>query len=551
MTDSTTFALLLPEIVLVAEATLIYMAGAFGLPQKAATWLAIAALAIAALVLCGQSSAILDTNAAGTLHTSGPVVIDLFGYTSRWGILAVGLVLTLLLARPHRFEQSAEEAASLLLMLAGLMLIAAGNELILLFVGLELVSIPTYVLLYVGRHDEKGQEAASKYFFLSILSSAVLLYGFSFLYGMAGSTRLTQIAQVLSGTAADAAQGNFSPALAPLAMLLVFAGLAFRLTAVPFHFYAPDVYQGTSHANAGVLATLPKIAGLAVLARIVIASMPTAEMAGLGWKISLVIAVLTMTLGNMMALWQNNIRRLLAYSSIAHAGYILIGVAVALATQTNTGILATDAAAKAFDGLGASMFYLAVYMFATMGAFAALVYLSSDGERQVDTLDDIAGVNRRNPVVALVMAVFMFSLAGLPPLAGFWGKFALLFSALTLDEAPTASGVLLRPWFIGLAIVTVLNAAIGAAYYLRVIGVMYFRAPEESAPRAQRGAGAALAMWACLAVVVGVGLYPGKVVTLTNAAGRSLEHSAAQQAAGEIDPAKPAQMAMRGDKFAP
>ena len=138
------------------------------------------------------------------------------------------------------------------------------------------------------------------------------------------------------------------------------------------------------------------------------------------------IAVLTMTLGNMMALWQNNIRRLLAYSSIAHAGYILIGVAVALATQTNTGILATDAAAKAFDGLGASMFYLAVYMFATMGAFAALVYLSSDGEKQVDTLDDIAGVNRRNPVVALVMAVFMFSLAGLPPLAGFWGKFALL-----------------------------------------------------------------------------------------------------------------------------
>ena len=410
-------------------------------------------------------------------------------------------------------------------MLAGLMLIAAGNELILLFVGLELVSIPTYVLLYVGRHDEKGQEAASKYFFLSILSSAVLLYGFSFLYGMAGSTRLTQIAQVLSGTAADAAQGNFSPTLAPLAMLLVFAGLAFRLTAVPFHFYAPDVYQGTSHANAAVLATLPKIAGLAVLARIVIASMPTVEMAGMGWKIALVIAVLTMTLGNMMALWQNNIRRLLAYSSIAHAGYILIGVAVALATQTNTGILATDAAAKAFDGLGASMFYLAVYMFATMGAFAALVYLSSDGERQVDTLDDMAGVNRRHPVVALVMAVFMFSLAGLPPLAGFWGKFALLFSALTLDEAPTASGVLLRPWFIGLAIVTVLNAAIGAAYYLRVIGVMYFRQPEESAPRAQRGAGAALAMLACLAVVVGVGLYPGKVVTLANAAGRSLERT--------------------------
>ncbi len=457
---------------------------------------------------------------------------------SRWAILAVGLVLILLLTRPHRFEQSAEEAASLLLILAGLMLIAAANELILLFAGLELVSIPTYVLLYVGRHDQRGQEAASKYFFLSILSSAVLLYGFSFLYGIAGSMRLPQIAQALAGAAGGTAQPDFSPALAPLAMLLVFAGLAFRLTAVPFHFYAPDVYQGTSHANAGVLATLPKIAGLAVLARIVIAGMPTVEMASLGWKIALVISVLTMTLGNVMALWQNNIRRLLAYSSIAHAGYLLIGVAVALAAQTNSGILPSDAAARAFEGLGAAMFYLGVYMFATMGAFAALVYLSSGADRQVDTLDDMAGLNRRHPSVALVTAVFMFSLAGLPPLAGFWGKFALLFSALTLDEVPSAGGMLLRPWFIALAVVAVLNAAIGAAYYLRVIGVMYFRQPGDSEVRAQRGAGAALAMWACLLVVVGVGLFPGRIVALANSAGRSLERSGAQQAAGDLAPSR-------------
>ncbi len=550
MTDSTTLALLLPEIILVVVATLIYIAGAFGLPQRASAWFALGGLLIAAVALCGQSSAIASPDTAATLHASGPLTVDLFGYTVRWGILAVGAVLILLLSRPHRFEQSAEEAASLLLMLAGLMLIAAANELILLFAGLELVSIPTYVLLYVGRHDQKGQEAASKYFFLSILSSAVLLYGFSFLYGIAGSMRLPQIAQALSGNAAAAAQANFSPALAPLAMLLVFAALAFRLTAVPFHFYAPDVYQGTSHANAGVLATLPKIAGLAVLARIVIAGMPTVEMASLGWKIALVISVLTMTLGNVMALWQNNIRRLLAYSSIAHAGYILIGVAVALAAQTNTGILASDAAAKAFEGLGAAMFYLAVYMFATMGAFAALVYLSSGAAKQVDTLDEIAGLNRRHPVVALAMAVFMFSLAGLPPLAGFWGKFALLFSALTLDEAPSASGILLRPWFIGLAVVTVLNAAIGAAYYLRVIGVMYFRHPAESEIRAARRS-AALAMLACLLVVIGVGLYPGRIVALANSAGRSLERGAAQQATGDLAPKSPAQMAMRGDKFAP
>jgi NADH-quinone oxidoreductase subunit N len=258
-----------------------------------------------------------------------------------------------------------------------------------------------------------------------------------------------------------------------------------------------------------------------------------------------------MTLGNVMALWQNNIRRLLAYSSIAHAGYLLIGVAVALAAQTNPGVLASDAAARAFDGLGASMFYLGVYMFATMGAFAALVYLSSGKDRQVDTLDDIAGVNRRHPVVALAMTVFMFSLAGLPPLAGFWGKFALLFSALTLDDSSAAGGMLLRPWFIGLAVVTVLNAAIGAAYYLRVIGVMYFRAPHDSHLRAQRGVGPALAIFACLAVVFGVAIFPGRTIRWANAAGRALERSAALQMAGDEPMPQPAQMAMKANIYAP
>ena len=242
--------------------------------------------------------------------------------------------------------------------------------------------------------------------------------------------------------------------MVPLAMLLIFGGLAFRLTAVPFHFYSPDVYQGTSHANAGLLSTLPKIAGLAALARILLTALPGWE--PLGWKAVLVVSVLTMTVGNILALWQNNIRRLLAYSSIAHAGYLLIGVAVALAFRTVAAPVATttypatsttaaaksaasDATAKegaatatdvtvaGVDGLGAAMFYLAVYIFATLGAFAALVYLSHS-QRQIDTLDDIAGLNRTHPMVALVVALFMFSLAGVPPLAGFWGKFSLIYT---------------------------------------------------------------------------------------------------------------------------
>jgi NADH-quinone oxidoreductase subunit N len=529
MTDSTTILLLMPEIGLIAAATIIYVAGAFVPLKRLATGIAIVALIYAAVCLYGQnkmvnSTDLLSAQTSQTAIASGPLVIDLFGYTARWGILAVGLLLILLTDQRATAQQRSEEAGSILLMLAGLMLIAAGNELILIFVGLELVSIPTYVVLYVGRHDADGQEAAAKYFFLSILASAVMLYGFSFLYGVGGSTRLAEIAQKIASLDGDPSN-NFNLVLAPLAMLLIFAGLAFRLTAVPFHFYAPDVYQGTSNANAGLLATLPKIAGLAVLVRILLAAMPGWE--SLGWKLTLVISILTMTFGNMLALWQTNIRRMLAYSSIAHAGYLLIGVAVAMAARTvGSGATATT---EGLNGLGTSLFYLAVYMFATLGAFAALVYLSR-GDRQISTLADLAGLNRIHPVVAIIIAVFMFSLTGIPPMAGFWGKFVLLFGALTLDESAAPAGVVLRPWFIGLAIVTVLNAAIGAAYYLRVIGYMYFRSSEVETPIAQRDVGPAIAMAACAALTLGLGFLPRPLVDATNRAGRSIGQPPTQQA---------------------
>jgi len=537
MIDSTTIALLIPEIILIGAATLLCMLGAFRPLRTVASGLAFVALVGAAAALWAQDSGLnLFSASAPAVSASGPLLIDLFGHTACWGILAVGAVLVLMLARPQQDEQRAEEVASLLLMLAGLMIVATANELILLFVGLELVSIPTYVLLYVGRHDSRGQEAASKYFFLSILSSAVLLYGFSFLYGAAGSTRLDKIAAGISLATAAASSSGFSTVLVPVAILLMFAGLAFRLTVVPFHFYAADVYQGTSNANAGLLSTLPKIAGLAALSRILLAALPGWET--LGWKVVLVVSVLTMTLGNVLALWQNNLRRLLAYSSIAHAGYLLIGVAVALAVRTTqVGVAAggflTNSAA--LNGLGTAIFYLAVYMFATLGTFAALIYLSQ-GDQQVNTLVDISGLNRTNPVVALMVAVFMFSLAGIPPLAGFWGKFSLLYGALTLDEFSAQGEVWLRPWFIGLAVVAVLNAAIAAAYYLRVIGAMYFRSPEKRPFDAERGFGPAVAMAVCVALVIGIGLLPGKFLDGAVRAGQSISEPAAQQAMTKPSP---------------
>ena len=273
-------------------------------------------------------------------------------------------------------------------------------------------------------------------------------------------------------------------------MVLVVAGLCFRVTAVPFHFYAPDVYQGTIQANAALLSVLPKAAGLLALVRLIVLGMP--EMGPLAWKIFLVLSVLTMTLGNVLALWQENVRRLLAYSSIANAGYMLIGLAVGLAPGTAGGF---------WDGIGATFFYLCVYAAATLGTFAVLAYLGRQ-RQQIETVEELAGLGRTHPAMAAALAVCMFSLAGLPPAAGLWGKLMLFGSALNVEAG---SGGPLRPWFIGLAVIGVLNAAVAAYYYLRIVSLMYFREPL-AAPRAEGGPGACLAALLCSLAVLVVGL---------------------------------------------
>jgi NADH-quinone oxidoreductase subunit N len=485
-----TIQLLLPELILILLATAVYVGGAFTPARDGWGWMASAGILLAAGALYQQQLA-LD----GSL-VSGPIVIDFFTQAIRWGVLGTGLILIMTSAKYASDDLAAEFMGSLLLVLAGLMLAAASADLILIFAGLELVSIPTYVILYVGRSDSGSQEAATKYFFLSVLSSAIFLYGLSFLYGVAGSTHLETIYAQL----AVPETGQFLM-LARLALVLIFAGLGFRLTMVPFHFYAPDVYQGTSHPNAGLLAVVPKIAAVAVLVRLVFGVMPNMDV--IGWQMSLALAVLTMTVGNVMALWQQNIRRLMAYSSIAHAGYMLIGIAVAFA---KTG---PDATSSQLDGVGATLFYLLVYAVATAGTFAALAYLSGS-DRQVNTIDDLAGVSQTSPKTALAIAIFMFSLTGLPPLAGFWGKLMLFTGALSLQW----------DWFVGLAVIGVLNAAISAGYYLRVVGAMYFR-PPLSTPRAEGGPGAALATLICALAVVAMGIKSDWLIGQSNRASRA------------------------------
>ena len=441
-----------------------------------------------------------------SVDVAGPLKVDLFSQYVRWLVMVIALVLVLMAMQLAPDVQVPEYLGTLLLAVAGMMIVASAQELVLLFIGLELISIPTYILLYLGRRTVESQEATAKYFYLSILSSAIMLYGFSFLYGAAGSTELFRIQQALGGI--DETTGMLW--FARLSLVLIFAGLCFKVTAVPFHFYAPDVYQGTTAGNAALLSVLPKLGGLVALVRIVAVSMPGFET--YAWQIALVIALLTMTLGNVVALWQDNVRRLLAYSAIAHGGYMLIGLAVAFAAASGAD------AATGFDGIGGMLFYVAVYSLATTGAFAALIYLGRD-ERPIDAVDELAGIGRTHPWAGLSMAIFMFSLTGIPPLAGFWGKLNLFAGALSI-RPPNAGDGVPREWFLLLALVGVLNAAISAGYYLRIVAVMYFRSsPRELKSQAAWGPGAAMLL--CAALVVLVGIQPNPIQVGANAAAQS------------------------------
>jgi NADH-quinone oxidoreductase subunit N len=510
---------LLPEMTLVIAATLIFIGGVFVSGRMLWSWIAICAVLVAGWVLYRQyaflfwpegqpiQTAIGDIEAARNapeesppaypvepvlaVAVPGPLAMDLFSQYVRWLVLVVGLALVLMSARLAPDVQAPEYAGTLLLAIVGMMLVASARELVLLFLGLELISIPTYVLLYLGRRGVDSQEATAKYFYLSILSSAVMLYGFSFLYGAAGSTDLMRVREVLAGAHESVGVRRF----ARLALVLVFAGLGFKITAVPFHFYAPDVYQGTTAGNAALLSVLPKLGGLVALVRIVAVAMPGFEM--YAWRIALVLALLTMTLGNVVALWQDNVRRLLAYSAIAHGGYMLIGLAVAFVADSGAG------AAAGFDGVGGMLFYVTVYALATTGAFAVVIYLGRD-DKPVENVDDLAGAARAHPWTAVSMAIFMFSLTGIPPLAGFWGKLNLFGAAMSVRGGDYGPGTV-RNWFVALAAIGVVNAAISAAYYLRIVAAMYFRpATGELRAGGAWGAGAAMLMCAGLVVLVGV-----------------------------------------------
>jgi NADH-quinone oxidoreductase subunit N len=501
------YQLVLPETVLVGTACALFLlalvtprrgpavgVAALGLVAAAVTAYAVGASEVAQFWAVVEGTAYAPRTVAPFDPTGAAAFV-------RWLSLAAAGVFLLAGWPEVRDRFAPEYAACLLVVAAGASLAARANDLVALFLALELVSIPTYVLLYLPVRGKAGHEAAVKYFLLSVLASAVTLFGFSYLYGLTGTTNLGGVTDVL----ARAHQTGVTTT-AVVAVMMVLAGLTFRIAAVPFHFYAPDVYEGGPTGVVAQLAFVPKVVGFLALARVLglldhpVTQLPFDAAHTLVPLMLSVIAAASMTFGNWMALVQTNLKRLLAYSGIAHAGYMLIGVVVACALP--------DAPTPGRNGLDAVLFYLVAYGLMTVGVFAVLLHLPG----APDSVDDLAGLGKTHPVSAVVLCVLLFSLIGLPLTAGFVGKFLLFVGAL---DAPAVGPMRNMYWL--LAVVAVVNAAVGAVYYLRVLGVLYLRSPlKESEPR--RLTPSLAAALVCAVLTVALGVYPKPLVQAARAA---------------------------------
>src|SRR5438309_11351465 len=354
----------------------------------------------------------------------------------------------------------------------GMCLMSSAVELVLIFIALEISSISTYILAGFRRRAAISSEASVKYFLLGSFATAFFLYGVALMFGATGSTSIARIGASLGEFAG---QGH-GPMLAYLGIALMFVGLGFKVAAAPFHIWTPDVYEGAPSPVVGFMSTAPKAAVFAVLLRIMFQAQAPGRIL-LIW----VTAALSMTLGNLGALVQDNVKRLLAYSSIAHAGYLLVAFA-----------------ALPSSGIPAAMFYAASYAAMNVGAFAVVSHFASAGERYV-TLEDYSGLGRRSRLLAATLTIFLLSLIGIPITGGFFAKFYVFSAALQAN-------------LVGLVIIGVLNSAVGAYYYLRVMVVMYMREPREEAPLPPVPTGLRAALTLTVFATIYLGILPGRVL---------------------------------------
>jgi NADH-quinone oxidoreductase subunit N len=476
------FALILPEIVLLVAAMAILLVDAFSKdPRRTLTY----SLSIATLVLLFFVSAWQWAEGVqGTGFYSMVVVDNLAHFLKLASYLAV--LATLVYGKQYiesrDMLRGGEFYILVLLALLGQMVMISAGNLLSVYLGLELMSLAMYALVAIRRDHARSTEAAMKYFVLGSLASGFLLYGMSMVYGATGSLDLAQIGQTVQS-------GQMQMALV-FGLVFLVAGLAFKLGAVPFHMWVPDVYTGAPTAVTLVLAAAPKLAAFAITMRLLVTGLGELT---IEWQpMLLILAVLSLVVGNLTAIMQSNFKRMLAYSTIAHMGFVLLG----LGSGSPDGVAMVNASAY-----GSALFYMVTYVLTTVAGFGVIMLLSRDGF-ECETIDDLRGLNRQSPLLAGVLLILMFSLAGIPPLVGFYAKLMIL-------QAVVQTGMI---W---LAVIAVLMSLIGAFYYLRVVKVMYFDEPPPERIYEGVARGPATMLAVNVALILLLGLMPGGLMNLS------------------------------------
>lgn len=473
------FAPALPEIILAAGALLLVLVGVFAKRRPFCTVNggAIAFLAIALFFVVMAPGERIET-------FEGAFVNDAFARFMK-SLSLIGSIAALVMSGDYlRRNDIAVFEFPLLVLLAttGMMMVISANNLIALYIGLELFSLSSYVIAALHRDNLKSSEAGLKYFVLGALSSGMLLYGSSLIYGFSGSVDFPVIAKFV----ASADMGASSRGIV-IGLVFISAGLAFKISAVPFHMWTPDVYEGSPTPVTTFFATAPKMAAMAMAVRVYTSAFPGITPQ---WQqIIVFVSILSMVLGAFAAIGQQSIKRLMAYSSIANIGFALVGLA--------TGTL---------EGVQGVIIYMAIYLAMTVGCFACILAMRRDGVN-VETIDDLAGCGKNNPGMAFCLAMLMFSMAGIPPLAGFFAKFYVFAAAIKAN-------------MVTLAVIGVLSSVVGAYYYLRIVKVMYFDEPKQAFDRMPVGVKGALAV--SFAVVFLFFLWPSLLVNAAGAAAQAL-----------------------------
>ncbi|MCB1472650.1 MAG: NADH-quinone oxidoreductase subunit NuoN [Rhodobiaceae bacterium] len=465
-----------PELLLAIGAMVLLMIGAFrsdgglGIVTGGAIAMIITAAALVNLMHVG------DTELFG-----GSIIIDGFSRFMKTLILigsGVALIMSIDWMRSANMDRF-EYPVLIVLATLGMLIMASAGDLIALYLGLELQSLSLYVLASIQRDSTRSTEAGLKYFALGALSSGMLLYGSSLIYGFTGTINLAQIATMAGHEGASVGL--------VFGLVFLIAGLAFKVSAVPFHMWTPDVYEGAPTPVAAFFAAAPKVAAMALFVRVLISGFPT--MTPEWQQIIVFVAIASMVLGAFAAIGQRNIKRLMAYSSIGHMGYALVGLA-----------------AGSEGGVKGVIIYMALYVAMTLGAFTCILAMRR-GDAAVEEIDDLAGLSRSNPLMAFVLAMLLFSLAGIPPLAGFFAKWFVFNAAVEAG-------------LYALAVIGVLASVVGAYYYLRVIKIMYF---DEPAPAFDRMSGELSTVLGISGVVVVLfSIYPAPLVSMAAEAAKAL-----------------------------